>query len=62
MDAVQRGNEVVLTVSDDGAGLNYARIREKAIANGLLAADVELPEAQLAQFIFVSGFFPPPPR
>jgi chemosensory pili system protein ChpA (sensor histidine kinase/response regulator) len=56
IDAVQRGNEVVLTVSDDGAGLNYARIREKAIASGLLAKDVELPEAQLAQFIFMSGF------
>jgi chemosensory pili system protein ChpA (sensor histidine kinase/response regulator) len=56
LEAVQRGNEVVLTVSDDGAGLDYARIREKAIATGLLAPDVELPEAQLAQFIFVSGF------
>ncbi|HEY2629682.1 MAG TPA: response regulator, partial [Usitatibacter sp.] len=56
IDAVQRGNEVVLTVGDDGAGLNYARIREKAISSGLLAKDVELPEAQLAQFIFMSGF------
>jgi len=56
IDAVQRGNEVVLTVSDDGAGLNYARIREKAVSQGLLAKDVELPEAQLAQFIFMSGF------
>ena len=56
IDAVQRGNEVVLTVSDDGFGLNFARIREKAVASGLLPADVELPEAQLAQFIFMSGF------
>src|SRR6185295_14596847 len=56
IDAVQRGNEVVLTIADDGAGLNFARIRDKAIASGLLAADVELPEAQLAQFIFVTGF------
>ena len=56
LEAVQRGNEVVLTVTDDGAGLNYKRIREKAVANGLLAPDIELPEAQLAQFIFVSGF------
>jgi chemosensory pili system protein ChpA (sensor histidine kinase/response regulator) len=56
IDAVQRGNEVVLTVVDDGAGLNFARIREKAIASGLLAPDVELPDTQLAQFIFMSGF------
>jgi chemosensory pili system protein ChpA (sensor histidine kinase/response regulator) len=56
IEAAQRGNEVVLTVSDDGAGLDFARIRDKAVAAGLLAADVELPEAQLAQFIFMSGF------
>ena len=56
IDAVQRGNEVVLTVTDDGAGLNYARIRDKAISTGLLAPDIELPEAQLAQFIFMTGF------
>src|SRR5205085_11411478 len=41
IDAVQRGNEVVLTIADDGAGLNFARIREKAIASGLLAPDIE---------------------
>jgi chemosensory pili system protein ChpA (sensor histidine kinase/response regulator) len=56
IDAVQRGNEVVLTVSDDGAGLNFARIREKAIASGMVPPDVELPETQLAQFIFMTGF------
>jgi chemosensory pili system protein ChpA (sensor histidine kinase/response regulator) len=56
IDAVQRGNEVVLTVTDDGAGLNFARIREKAVNAGLLAPDVELPEPQLAQFIFMPGF------
>ncbi len=56
IDAVQRGNEVVLTIADDGAGLNFPRIRAKAIEAGLLEPDIELPEAQLAQFIFVSGF------
>jgi chemosensory pili system protein ChpA (sensor histidine kinase/response regulator) len=56
LDATQRGNEVVLTIADDGAGLNFPRIRAKAIEAGLLAPDVELPEAQLAQFIFTSGF------
>jgi chemosensory pili system protein ChpA (sensor histidine kinase/response regulator) len=56
IDAVQRGNEVVLTVTDDGAGLDFRRIREKAVQSGLLAADVELPQSQLAQFIFITGF------
>jgi chemosensory pili system protein ChpA (sensor histidine kinase/response regulator) len=56
LEAVQRGNEMVLTIVDDGGGLNFPRIRDKAVQGGLLAPDVELPEAQLAQFIFTSGF------
>jgi chemosensory pili system protein ChpA (sensor histidine kinase/response regulator) len=56
IDAVQRGNEVVLTISDDGGGLNFPRIRQKAIDAKLMAPDADVPEAQLAQFIFMSGF------
>ena len=56
IDAQQVGNEVVLTLSDDGGGLNFARIREKAIEQGLLAADAEITEAQLTQYIFLAGF------
>ena len=56
IDAQQVGNEVVLTLSDDGAGLNFARIRDKAIEQGLLAANAEVSEAQLTQYIFLAGF------
>ncbi len=56
IDAQQVGNEVVLTLSDDGGGLNFARIREKAIEQGMLAPDAEASEAQLTQFIFAAGF------
>ncbi|MCY7386490.1 MAG: Hpt domain-containing protein [Burkholderiales bacterium] len=56
IDAQQVGNEVVLTLSDDGGGLNFARIREKANEQGLLAADAEVSEAQLTQYIFMAGF------
>jgi len=54
--ARQTGNEMLLTVKDDGAGLNYARIREKAEANGLLLPGVEPTESLLAQMIFAAGF------
>ncbi len=56
IDAQQVGNEVVLTLSDNGAGLNFPRIREKAIAKGLMNANDEVNEAQLTQFIFMAGF------
>jgi chemosensory pili system protein ChpA (sensor histidine kinase/response regulator) len=56
LSARQSGNEMMLTVKDDGAGLNYARIREKAEAQGLLLPGVEPTETLLAQMIFAAGF------
>lgn len=56
LSARQSGNEMMLTVKDDGAGLNYARIREKAEASGLLLPGVEATESLLAQMIFAAGF------
>jgi chemosensory pili system protein ChpA (sensor histidine kinase/response regulator) len=56
IDARQSGNEVILTIADDGAGLNFKRIREKAIEKGLLAPDADVNDAQLTQFIFAAGF------
>jgi chemosensory pili system protein ChpA (sensor histidine kinase/response regulator) len=51
----QESNEVVFEFSDDGAGLNFAKLREKAIANGSLQADEEVSDDQLAQLIFTPG-------
>ena len=51
----QEGNEVVFEFSDDGAGLNFAKLRENAIASGLLQADEEVGDDQLAQLIFTPG-------
>ena len=56
LDASQVGNEVVLTISDDGAGLNYSRIRQKAVESKLLDPTTDMPDEQLAQYIFISGF------
>ena len=52
----QEGNEVVLIMADDGAGLNIPRIREKAISVGLMRADEALTDQQIGNFIFRSGF------
>lgn len=56
LGARHEGNEMVLTIKDDGSGLNLDRIREKALAQGLLSTGVEPSENQLAQMIFVPGF------
>jgi chemosensory pili system protein ChpA (sensor histidine kinase/response regulator) len=52
----QEGNEVAVEFRDDGAGLNLQRIRERAIAQGLLAAEAQPGEAELANLIFAPGF------
>jgi chemosensory pili system protein ChpA (sensor histidine kinase/response regulator) len=51
----QEGNEVVFEFSDDGAGLNYAKLREKAIAKGILRPNEPVNDDQLAQLIFMQG-------
>jgi chemosensory pili system protein ChpA (sensor histidine kinase/response regulator) len=50
------GNEVVIGLADDGAGLDLARIRARAIAKGLMRENDSLTDAQTADFIFCSGF------
>ena len=52
----QQGNEIAIELTDDGAGLDLGRIREKALAQGLITGDVDPTEAQLIEFIFSPGF------
>ena len=51
----QESNEVVFEFSDDGSGLNYEKLREKAIAKGLFQEGAVVSDDQLAQLIFSSG-------
>ena len=52
----QEGNEVSIEVRDDGAGLDLSRIRDRAVAMGLLTDGAQPSEAELAQMIFTPGF------
>ncbi|WP_373988945.1 Hpt domain-containing protein [Duganella sp. BuS-21] len=56
VQVAQEGNEVVIEFSDDGGGLDLDRIKSKAISVGLLDADEETSEAQIADLIFEPGF------
>ena len=56
LDLKQEGNEVQLSLSDDGGGLPIDRIREKAIEKGLIEPSATLSEAEIADFIFHAGF------
>jgi chemosensory pili system protein ChpA (sensor histidine kinase/response regulator) len=52
----QEGNDVSIEFRDDGAGLNLARIREKAAAQGLIGNDSQLDDTEAANLIFTPGF------
>jgi chemosensory pili system protein ChpA (sensor histidine kinase/response regulator) len=56
VQASQQGNEVVITFSDDGAGLDLTRIRAKARERGLLAPEADVSDAEAADLIFEPGF------
>lgn len=56
LSAAYAGAEVAITVIDDGAGLNHARIRAKAEENGIIQPDAKLTEQELNQLIFAPGF------
>ena len=52
----QAGNEIVIQLADDGAGLDIGRIRARARAAGLIGADEQPGDEPLAQLIFKPGF------
>ena len=56
VDVKPEGNEIVIVVSDDGAGLNLKRIRERAIERDLVTPDQELSDRELMELIFQPGF------
>lgn len=52
----REGGDVVLTLGDDGAGINLDAVRNKAIERGLLEENVKLPDEDILQFILQAGF------
>ncbi len=56
LGAHQSGGEVVITIRDDGRGIDRARVRAKAEANGLIQPDQVMSDQELLQLIFAPGF------
>jgi chemosensory pili system protein ChpA (sensor histidine kinase/response regulator) len=56
MALTQEGNEIILSIADDGKGLDAERIRARAETMGLLQPGQQADEASLFDFIFQPGF------
>jgi len=56
--AAQEGSHVLIEISDDGAGINVDKVRQKAIERGLISSEraSHLGERDLLQLIFLPGF------
>jgi chemosensory pili system protein ChpA (sensor histidine kinase/response regulator) len=52
----REGSEVVITVADDGAGVNLRLVRDRAVALGLVTPKQELSDEQALQLILEPGF------
>ena len=56
IEVQQSGNDVAVQFRDDGAGLDLARIRARAIERGLIAPEQSLSDAETRQLVFPPGF------
>lgn len=54
--AEHSGDSVLVTIRDDGAGLDKERIRAKGIERGLITATSELTDKEIYNLIFAPGF------
>jgi two-component system chemotaxis sensor kinase CheA len=56
LSARQTGGEVIITIKDDGRGINRERVRAKAEASGIIQPGAVLSDQELLQLIFQPGF------
>jgi two-component system chemotaxis sensor kinase CheA len=55
LDASQRGNDVVIAVSDDGRGIDAKALHQRAIEQGVVSADVEFSDREVLELVFAPG-------
>ncbi|TYQ30713.1 hybrid sensor histidine kinase/response regulator [Pseudanabaena sp. UWO310] len=52
-----RGNQTIITVSDDGNGIDFAKLRDRALQMGLSESDLDdSTDIELLELIFEAGF------
>ena len=56
IEALNQGTQVTIRVSDDGGGLDLAKIRKLAVNRGMIKEDQELTQEELRSLIFLPGF------
>ncbi len=52
----REAGDVVIEISDDGAGIDVESVRAKALERGLMTADAKLRDDEILQFVLAPGF------
>ncbi|MGC9257280.1 chemotaxis protein CheA [Desulfurella sp.] len=58
LTAAQEGNHIVISVGDDGKGMDKEKIKQKAIENGIITAQEasQMSESDIFNLVFLPGF------
>lgn len=56
LELTREGGDIVLALSDDGAGINIEAVRRKALERGLMIEGADLNDHEILQFILEAGF------
>ncbi|HEB01650.1 MAG TPA: chemotaxis protein CheA [Nitrospirae bacterium] len=54
--ARQKGNNVVIEISDDGRGIDMGKVKRRAVQRGMVTASEQLEEKDILEFMFEAGF------
>ncbi|MBB2197448.1 chemotaxis protein CheA [Gluconacetobacter sp. 1c LMG 22058] len=56
LSAEHRSGRILITIKDDGAGINRQRVFETAVKRGVIPADAVLSDEEINNLIFMPGF------
>ncbi|CAH0200505.1 chemotaxis protein CheA [Roseomonas sp. CECT 9278] len=56
LSAEQRGGRIIIEITDDGRGIDRARVLARARERGLVSAEATLSESEIDELIFLPGF------
>ncbi|MEW6354462.1 MAG: chemotaxis protein CheA [Pseudomonadota bacterium] len=56
LDAYHKGGNIIIEISDDGAGINKQKVLKRAVERGLVKEGEALPDEKIYELIFMPGF------
>ena len=56
LKASNEGNQIIIDIADDGAGINVDKVKQKAISKGLIHPNKIISDQEAYQLIFLPGF------